>query len=66
MSEVITSVERCKSCGFCVRSCPQGAISLSSEFNGAGYKYAVIDGEKCVACGICYTVCPDGVFEVKA
>lgn len=65
MSEVIASVNRCKSCGFCVKNCPKGAVSLGSAFNKAGYKYAVIDKEKCIVCGICYTVCPDGVFEIR-
>lgn len=65
MSEVVVSRSRCKSCGFCVKNCPKGAVSLSQSFNSAGYKYAVVDPEKCIRCGICYTVCPDGVFEIR-
>lgn len=66
MSEVIVSKNRCKSCGFCAKHCPKGAISFSEDFNAAGYRYAVVDSEKCVVCGTCYIVCPDGVFEIKA
>ena len=65
MSEVVVSESRCKSCGFCVKNCPKGAISLAHSFNSAGYKYAVVDSEKCIVCGICYTVCPGGVFEIR-
>ena len=65
MAEVITTINRCKSCGFCVKHCPKDAISFSTSFNRAGYKYAVVDPEKCVVCGTCYLVCPDGVLEIK-
>lgn len=65
MARVITDFERCKSCGFCVFSCPKGAVSKSGSFNREGYEYVAVDAEKCICCGVCYTVCPDGVFIIE-
>ena len=66
MAQVLTDISRCKSCDFCVFSCPKHAIRKSGQFNGEGYEYVEVDPEKCVVCGICYTVCPDGVFTIEA
>ena len=52
----------CKGCGYCVESCPRGAVSMGSEPNKMGYTFISLDESKCVACGICRTVCPDSVF----
>lgn len=43
--------ERCTGCGYCLLSCPVGAI----ESDG----WASIDDEKCTRCGVCPTVCPN-------
>lgn len=56
--------ELCKGCSYCVAACPKKAISLSTEFNPAGYNFAVVDEELCIGCGTCYTVCPDYVYTV--
>ena len=66
MGKVILDVNRCKSCDFCVFSCPKQAISKSGNYNIEGYEYVQVDEDKCIVCGICYTVCPDGVFEIEA
>ena len=54
MARVITDFERCKSCGFCVFSCPKGAVAKSGGFNREGYEYVTVDAEKCICCGVCY------------
>ncbi|MDR1272797.1 MAG: 4Fe-4S binding protein [Clostridiales Family XIII bacterium] len=66
MAELHLNIEKCKSCGYCVFSCPQGALELSESMNRDGYNYAFADDAKCTKCGICYTVCPDGVFQITA
>jgi phytoene dehydrogenase-like protein/NAD-dependent dihydropyrimidine dehydrogenase PreA subunit len=43
--------DKCTGCGYCLLSCPVGAI----ESDG----WATIDDEKCTQCGICPTVCPN-------
>jgi ferredoxin len=56
----ITIVEQdCKGCRICVKRCPKGCISMSSNLNKAGYPYAEFKSEECTACGICYYVCPE-------
>lgn len=55
--------ENCKSCGYCVFTCPKSALKLSGRLNGEGYDYVACDADKCVQCGLCHTVCPDNVFE---
>lgn len=65
MAALHVNVEKCKSCGFCVISCPKKALEISKNLNKAGYEYVVCDDEKCIKCGICYTVCPDMVFEIS-
>ncbi|WP_317395302.1 4Fe-4S binding protein, partial [Blautia hydrogenotrophica] len=64
-AELHIQVEKCKSCGFCILSCPQKALKLSGSLNKAGYEYVKCEDEKCIKCGICYTVCPDMVFEIS-
>lgn len=47
----------CIGCGACVRTCPQGAISLGDD----GRAYIV--QEHCLHCGRCAEVCPVGAIE---
>ena len=65
MATMKLSVERCKSCGYCIFSCPKEALKLSGCLNKEGYDYVTVDDNKCIKCGICYTVCPDNVFEIS-
>ena len=62
--KLIIDSAHCKGCKYCVSACPKGALSLSAEFNPAGYNYAVVDETKCSACGTCYIVCPDYVYSI--
>lgn len=65
MKTLVLHSSQCKSCGYCVNSCPKQALSLTGEINIKGYKTPIVDKDSCVRCGICYTVCPDYVFEIK-
>ncbi|MBL7165853.1 MAG: 4Fe-4S binding protein [Dehalococcoidales bacterium] len=42
----------CPGCGLCVKTCPQGAITLVEK-----KKPVILDREKCIKCGACYDVC---------
>jgi 2-oxoglutarate ferredoxin oxidoreductase subunit delta len=50
---------RCKGCGVCVQSCPQGVLAL----NGEG-KVEAREIARCVFCGICEQRCPDFAISV--
>lgn len=65
MAKLCLNTERCKSCGFCIFTCPVNALKLSGNLNGDGYDYVEHDEETCTTCGLCYTVCPDNVFEIS-
>lgn len=50
--------QNCVSCGMCVKSCSQGAISFN------GNKKADIDYNKCIGCGQCVAVCQFNAAQV--
>ena len=57
---VFVRVERCKGCRFCVQFCPENVLAMSSDFNGKGFHYPVVNRpEACVNCSLCATICPD-------
>ena len=51
-SKPVIDKEKCKSCGLCIRSCPQEAIFPDDN------KKAAINMDKCIGCGQCIAVCP--------
>jgi len=44
--------DRCTSCGLCVRSCRDGALSTDDE------QLPLRDHDRCISCGDCIKVCP--------
>ncbi len=65
MARVEIIAERCKSCGYCVRFCPQQVLAISSAVNSRGYEVAeAVRPEACVGCAICGRMCPDGAINV--
>ena len=64
LMKIIINAERCKSCGLCIRECPQKAITMTAQMNEKGYHIVTVDDEKCIKCGICHHICPDCVFEL--
>jgi uncharacterized Fe-S center protein len=44
--------KNCTSCAMCVKSCPQEAVTLSTD-----HKVATIDYDKCIGCGQCIAMC---------
>ena len=56
--------ERCKSCEYCVVSCPKKLFSIGSFVNSHGYRAAEISrSEECVLCYSCSTMCPEAAIE---
>lgn len=65
MSKIIIKTDRCKGCGLCVDSCPQGLIKMSQELNAFGYYTAMVSSEEgCNSCSLCAVTCPDIAIEV--
>ena len=61
----VVDAERCKSCSFCVISCPKKLFSLSETVNSHGYHVAKIDKpEDCVLCLSCSIMCPEAAIEI--
>lgn len=57
--------EKCKSCEFCVNSCPKGLFHIGSYINSHGYRVAEItEPEKCIRCLACGTMCPESAIEI--
>lgn len=57
--------EACKSCLYCVETCPRGVLSRSDGTNSKGYQYiAPLRPELCIGCGLCARICPDAAISV--
>ena len=50
-------VKTCMGCGFCVGTCPIGAMELIDDV-------AVVDVENCTGCGACVDACPNGAISL--
>ncbi|MFC1974439.1 NuoI/complex I 23 kDa subunit family protein [Chloroflexota bacterium] len=61
-NELIWSQEKCTGCGTCAKTCPQGAIEITTSTNLEENKYAVenyqLDTGYCIQCGLCVEACP--------
>lgn len=54
----------CYGCGICEKLCPQKAIEIGDEQNGARIIY--ITPWKCTDCSLCLHICPhDGITEMR-
>ena len=55
----------CKSCGFCINSCPKKILRLDKNLNKLGVLPVCIEDEnKCTGCAICALVCPEACIEI--
>ena len=50
--------EQCEN-AFCLRACPENAISRDQTTNAV-----VVDSEKCIGCGLCTKACPIGAIKI--
>lgn len=56
--KVIVFKSACKSCGKCIKTCPNRAISFDEN------NKADVDTSKCLTCGYCTPVCPQFAIRV--
>ncbi|HQA03591.1 MAG TPA: 4Fe-4S binding protein [Thermodesulfovibrio thiophilus] len=62
---IVIDSEKCKGCKYCVLTCPQKCIEISSSFNSSGYFAAKFSNPlNCIGCAMCAVVCPEIAIEV--
>ena len=59
--QLMTYKSKCTGCGACVKSCPEGAITVTV---GDGMAWAVTDRELCTNCGACVKACRSAAREI--
>ena len=65
MARVDINTEACKSCSYCIITCPKKTLEIGREVNSMGYLYAQqVIPEDCIACMMCAQICPDAAIEV--
>jgi len=61
-NELIWNQQKCTGCATCAKSCPLGAIEITTSANPVENKYVVekyqIDTGYCIQCGLCVEACP--------
>ena len=65
MARVDINIEACKSCSYCIISCPKKTLEIGKEVNSKGYLYAQqVRPEDCIGCAMCAQICPESAIEV--
>ncbi len=63
--KVEIDAEACKSCLFCVKTCPKHVLNTTDAVNSKGYQYVVpVNAEDCIGCAMCAMICPDAAITV--
>ncbi len=63
--KIVIDQELCKGCEVCIAFCPKKLITISNEYNAAGYLPSSFkEGGDCTGCATCAIVCPEVAIEV--
>jgi 2-oxoglutarate ferredoxin oxidoreductase subunit delta len=58
--KAITILEKCRSCGTCVRFCPLNI----RKFNEKGKAITISSNRDCGGCSVCFHRCPNNAIEL--
>jgi len=65
MPKVEIMTEVCKSCEYCVITCPKKVLKVGEKNNSKGYHFVVAENEdECISCKMCAIVCPDAAIKL--
>jgi 2-oxoglutarate ferredoxin oxidoreductase subunit delta len=65
MYELKIRCDWCKSCGYCIASCPRNVLELGDELNARGvHPVVAARPEECNGCRTCVVMCPEVAIEV--
>lgn len=67
MAKITIDEARCKSCGYCVESCPKKLIEIRDSINQLGYHPAYFPQDSegpCTGCALCGQMCPEVLITV--
>ena len=74
MARIEITTEACKSCSYCVISCPKKCLEIGEKVNSKGYGEKVNSKgylyatsarpEDCIGCAMCAQICPESAIEV--
>lgn len=57
--------EACKSCLYCVNTCPKKVLGTTDATNSKGYQFVVpVNQDECIGCAMCAKICPDAAITV--
>lgn len=58
--KAVTILNKCKSCGICVRYCPL----CIRKFNDNGKAITILSNTSCGGCSVCYHRCPNKAIKL--
>jgi 2-oxoglutarate ferredoxin oxidoreductase subunit delta len=67
LAKITIDEARCKSCSYCVVSCPKKLIEIRDSINQLGYNPAYFPQERdddCTSCTLCAQMCPEVLITV--